>query len=268
MVGTVAGAMGACSPSSTATPYTPYTGVDVPASLVTGGAGCGSDAGIAYFATVIVPSAGDAGVDGAADAGCGELPEASAALAASFVACFAGNASFQLQAAGPVDVWVFGYAGATPGNVSCTEPTCPLPKDPDGGGIIGTLLADQADPATRATRTLKCMADPEPNQHPQAFGCIECGRAEVAGATAPEVDASPGASGTDSGNETGADSGDGAPMDAGAGSRSEAGADAAAHTGNDAGPDAGNETGPIGDASLDGTESDAPETGPDDARGP
>jgi hypothetical protein len=175
-------AIAACEPSSNATAYTPYQGIDVPSSLVTNGVGCsGGDAGISYFATVlanqaVLPDGALAPADDASppgtDAGCGALPAATDLVpgAASIVACFTANASFELDGApGPLDVWLFGYAGGTPANVACTDPTCPLSADG-----VATLFADQLDPATRATRTFKCAATPEVSQHPEAHGCIEC----------------------------------------------------------------------------------------------
>jgi hypothetical protein len=188
-------AIAACESSSTATAYTPYQGIDVPSSLVTNGVGCSADAGILYFATVlanqaVLPDGAAAPSDGAAslpgtDAGCGPLPAASDIVpgAASIVACFTANASFELDgSSAPLDVWLFGYAGGTPANVACTDPTCPLSADG-----VATLFADQVDPATRATRTLKCSAVPELSQHPEAHGCIEC--------AVPETDASASADG-------------------------------------------------------------------------
>jgi hypothetical protein len=228
----------ACNSTSTATAYTPYQGVDVPSSLITRGVGCGVDAGIAYFAAVLAPKQGadggiEAGEDGGAEGGCGSLPDPANVVAGSFVACFTPSAVFQLGTSGPLDVWLFGYSGGTPPNVSCTDPTCPLPS-----GSIATLLADQGSVATRATRTLRCLVDPELSQHPEAFGCIEC-PAGSADASAPEADAS-------------------APDADASAPEADATSDAASAA----------ETGPGADASLDaGAAPDAAESGPGDAAG-
>jgi hypothetical protein len=199
----VAGVL-ACTGSVTSTPYTPYQGVDVPSSLATKGVGCGLDSGIAYFAAVLAtPPPGE---DAAIDSGCPALPDPSAVQIASFAACFTPAATFeQLDASGPVDVWIFAYAGATPANVSCTDPTCPL-----GPTQWQQLLKDQATPATQAFRTLKCTATPESGQHTQAFGCVECATANLDAGAALDG-APPSDSGGDGGSLDG--SSDGAPLD-------------------------------------------------------
>jgi hypothetical protein len=162
--------VGACTSSSTQTAYTPYEGIDVPSSLATAGVGCGLDSGIAYYAAILTRAADpDAGA-----VSCTPFPDLNVVplTAASFVACFTASAVFELDAGGPQDpqdVWVLGYAGGAPSNVPCTDPTCPLVID-----SVRTLFGDQANPATRATITLKCRAVPELSQHPQAFGCIPC----------------------------------------------------------------------------------------------
>jgi hypothetical protein len=209
VAGAGAAILTACETSSNATAYTPYEGIDVPTSLVTTGVGCGLDSGIAYFATVLAHSPATladgaaAPTDGAAatpdaNGGCGAFPEPAAIIpgAASVVACFTASASFELDASGPLDVWLFGYEGAMPANVGCTDPTCPLTTDAG----VPTLFADQVDPATRAIRTLKCTANPELSQHPQAYGCIEC-------------PAAPSDSGSDAGADAAVEGGDAATGD-------------------------------------------------------
>jgi hypothetical protein len=159
-----------CASTSTQTAYTPYEGIDVPSSLVTAGVGCGVDAGIAYYATTLSPAAGGP------PATCTGLPDPTTVIAASFVACFTTSAVFTVDAAQPLDVWVFGYAGGAPASVPCTDPTCVLSTSSDTAAPsdVRTLIADQADPATQATITLKCQADPELSQHPEAFNCVRC----------------------------------------------------------------------------------------------
>lgn len=151
LAGAAAAILSACETSSNATAYTPYEGIDVPTSLVTNGVGCGLDSGIAYFATVLANSPATladgaaAPTDGAAatpdaNGGCGAFPEPAAIIpgAASVVACFTASASFELDASGPLEVWLFGYEGAMPANVGCTDPTCPLTTDAG----VATLFAD------------------------------------------------------------------------------------------------------------------------------
>jgi hypothetical protein len=161
-----AAALAACTTSTAATTYTPYTGVDVPTSAVTAGVGCASadsDGGIDHYIAFLAP---------ASDAGTPLDVNPKTLLAAGSFACFTPNGVFEnVDASATFDVWIFAFPPGLPSGVPCDAGTCAL----NAADAWGRIVYDVVDAGEQPTVVLRCTAVAESGAHPAAYGCQRVG---------------------------------------------------------------------------------------------
>jgi hypothetical protein len=146
--------------SSTTLPYTPYSGVEVPASVIAS-VGCGAAPGQVFAYAVVLGDPSDASSPNFAP-----LPDGAPPVYASVFSCFA-NGAFAGISTSPaggagVELWIYAYdqadfeaAQASVPEFGCGSPTCPLSV---GAGVPSWLRA----PSTYVTT---CTATLESDDH-------------------------------------------------------------------------------------------------------
>jgi hypothetical protein len=136
-----------CTTSASTTGYTPVTGIQITASDIVAGHGCGEHSGQVYKYAAVVSYANDAGV--ASDAGVGKP------FISGVFDCFADGIFSNLPALDSgvpqgFDVSIYAYDKASfPRALDCPPGTAPCPGD-DAGAVTQSLAA--------ATWTTTCTA--------------------------------------------------------------------------------------------------------------
>ncbi|MDP8998626.1 MAG: hypothetical protein M3O46_00765 [Myxococcota bacterium] len=164
-----------CTTSASTTGYTPVTGIQITASDIVAGRGCGEQSGQVYKYAAVVSYANDAGV--ATDAGVGKP------FVSGVFDCFADGIFSNLPALDSgllqgFDVSIYAYDKASfPPALACPPGTAPCPGD-DAGAVNQSLAA--------ATWTTTCTA----SQIQGATSVAACGALQDARPTSRDAAAS------------------------------------------------------------------------------